>query len=613
VKILIVNRFFGGAQIPTGRMVEDVARLLVEEGHEVVALASTGTYAGAEKRALDYRTTGRQDDPLTRSARRTAPAGPGALSVETVNVPQWMPRALAWLWFTWQARKRIPRMDWDVCVLMTDPPLLPLLAARVKAAGGSVGQCFGRAVEDERLKHRRTETPPHRATRRVAVWLMDLYPEALAASGRIGTGNPIYRWYFEKRQRALSASDLLICLGQTQKERLETKRPKDEKPDSELHTANSIREEGREGGGENGVSVGRYFGRAVGTETLKHRNTEPPRPPLTQRVRTVVVPPWDDRGNIAFATDESLRNLALYAGNLGEAHCFEEVLAAAPHLPADWTIRFAARGAKLSALKEKAKGISHRLTRIDTDGSDRYAPPGRVEKLVPDDLGTRNSPSDKEAAEPEGEGVFSHSRPQGDRQLGELSEAVKLTRMKGRISPGDCADRTKEEGSCPGTPGNRGESLDEEMAEAQEGAASLLVSSSFGLFSSLGAKIEITGYASEGETPELLASARVHLITMSPGWEGIVVPSKLYGCIRTGRPVLFIGPEDADTASEIRAHDWGKVLPSGASGEEVASAILELAARETCAVLPQRGAAAVAKLIQTLATAEQSETKNSKS
>ena len=95
---------------------------------------------------------------------------------------------------------------------------------------------------------------------------------------------------------------------------------------------------------------------------------------------------------------------------------------------------------------------------------------------------------------------------------------------------------------------------------------------------------------------------------MSPGWEGIVVPSKLYGCIRTGRPVLFIGPENADTAREIRARDWGKVLPAGASGEEVAAAILELAARDTCAVRPQQGAAAVAQLIQSLATAEQRET-----
>jgi hypothetical protein len=84
---------------------------------------------------------------------------------------------------------------------------------------------------------------------------------------------------------------------------------------------------------------------------------------------------------------------------------------------------------------------------------------------------------------------------------------------------------------------------------------------------------------------------------MSPGWEGIVVPSKLYGCICTGRPVLFIGPENADTAREVCAHDWGKVLPAGASGEEVAAAILELAARATKVPTSQQGAAEVAAFV----------------
>jgi hypothetical protein len=391
VKILIVNRFFGGAQIPTGRMAEDVALKLVEAGHQVTALASSGEYVGAARRA----------DGIQHTVN--------GIRLEEVRVPKWMPRALAWLWFTRQARKRIPQMEWDVCVLMTDPPLLPLLARRIRR------KAYG--------------------TRHIAVWLMDLYPEALAASGRITKSNPLYRWYLNKRQRALAACDLLICLGQTQKELLDA--------GGTRHTANSIRP-----------------------------------------TRIAVVPPWDDRGNIAPATDESLQNLALYAGNLGEAHCFEEILAAAPYLPADWTIRFATRGAKFAALKAAASELK---------------------------------------------------RPKDE--------------------------KTKR----------------------------------------LGARVETTGYASEEETPGLLASARVHLVTMSPGWEGIVVPSKLYGCIRTGRPVLFIGPENADTAREIRAHDWGKVLPSGASGEEVAAAMLDLAKKPTSSAQVLNGAQLVAKSLEGLA------------
>ena len=316
---------------------------------------------------------------------------------------------------------------------------------------------------------------------------MDLYPEALAASGRIGTWNPIYRWYFEKRQRALAAADLLICLGEAQKALVER---------YEGEKVGRWEGSNREQGTGDGEQV------AGKTERPNYRPTEIPTPTLTQRVRTVVVPPWDDREEVVRADDRRLKNLALYAGNLGEAHCFEEILSAAPHLPGDWTIRFAARGAKLAALKAAASGIRHAAEGIrHTAGPVEYA---------------------------------SHSIDQG---------GLKLTDLKLKTA---------------------------------------------------GAVVHVSGYASEEETPGLFASARVHLITMSPGWEGIVVPSKLYGCIRTGRPVLFIGPENADTAREIRAHDWGKVLPPGASGEEVAGAILELASRETRATEAQNGAAEVA-------------------
>ncbi|MFM8887854.1 MAG: hypothetical protein ACKOKC_15750 [Chthoniobacterales bacterium] len=493
MKILIVNRFFGGAQIPTGRMAEDVARVLVEAGHEVVALASSGEYVGAARRA----------DGIRHTACGTR--------VEQVRVPKWMPRALAWVWFTWQARKRIPRIDWDVCVLMTDPPLLPLLAA--KAACGEWRVASDECTETEHQpEDRTTETPPHRPKRRVAVWLMDLYPEALAASGWIGRNNPIYKWYFEKRQRALGAADLLICLGEAQKAL------------AQKYEGEKV---GRWEGSSREQGIGHGEQVAGKTGRPNYRPTEIPTPTLTQCVRTVVVPPWDDRGNIALATEGSLKNLALYAGNLGEAHCFEEILAAAPHLPGDWTIRFAARGAKLAALKAAASVIRHTAESIRSEAK-----------------GTRDESGS-------GSGVNSGS--------------LKLTDLKLKTAPSELK-RLKDQ-------------------EAKR----------------LGAKIEITGYASEGETPGLLASARVHLITMSPGWEGIVVPSKLYGCIRTGRPVLFIGPENADTAREIRANDWGKVLPPGASGEDVAAAILHLAEKSTSSAQVRNGAQLVARSLERLA------------
>ena len=98
-----------------------------------------------------------------------------------------------------------------------------------------------------------------------------------------------------------------------------------------------------------------------------HRTTEPLGGALTKKVRTE----WfrlGRRGKLRWRRRNRLENLALYAGNLGEAHAFEEILAAAPYLPGDWTIRFAARGAKLAALKAAASGMRHTAEGIRSEG-----------------------------------------------------------------------------------------------------------------------------------------------------------------------------------------------------------------------------------------------------
>jgi len=56
---------------------------------------------------------------------------------------------------------------------------------------------------------------------------------------------------------------------------------------------------------------------------------------------------------------------------------------------------------------------------------------------------------------------------------------------------------------------------------------------------------------------------------MKPGWEGVIVPSKLYGILKTEAPVLFVGPEDADTSQEIRRLRRGKVLPIASDGRRL--------------------------------------------
>jgi glycosyltransferase involved in cell wall biosynthesis len=58
----------------------------------------------------------------------------------------------------------------------------------------------------------------------------------------------------------------------------------------------------------------------------------------------------------------------------------------------------------------------------------------------------------------------------------------------------------------------------------------------------------------EGEIPSVMAAGDLHVVTIRRGLEGLVVPSKLYGILAAGRPVLAVTPEESDAARIVR--DW---------------------------------------------------------
>ncbi|MEJ7709658.1 MAG: glycosyltransferase family 4 protein [Pyrinomonadaceae bacterium] len=62
-----------------------------------------------------------------------------------------------------------------------------------------------------------------------------------------------------------------------------------------------------------------------------------------------------------------------------------------------------------------------------------------------------------------------------------------------------------------------------------------------------------------------LASGHVSLVTLAPGLAGLSVPSKTYGILATGRPVLFVGDPQSDVARLIKQHGCGAVVASGDS------------------------------------------------
>src|ERR1035438_7373786 len=170
MRILLVNRYYGGQHVPTGRMLQDLAEELSRRGYEVDVLTSAATYAPT-------------DTPLT---------GTGTVIVRRL----WTggsSRVLSWLLFWLQISVRIPWTRWERCVVLTDPPFMIAVAWLARTFGQPKGFYW---------------------------WTMDLYPEALVANGLLPSGswrNRLLAWVNEVGLRSAAG---VICLGQRQRQRL---------------------------------------------------------------------------------------------------------------------------------------------------------------------------------------------------------------------------------------------------------------------------------------------------------------------------------------------------------------------------------------------------------
>jgi Glycosyltransferase len=69
--------------------------------------------------------------------------------------------------------------------------------------------------------------------------------------------------------------------------------------------------------------------------------------------------------------------------------------------------------------------------------------------------------------------------------------------------------------------------------------------------------ITFAGFVNEKLLPLHLASADIHMISLRHGWEGIVVPSKYFGSLAAGRPLLYCGTPNSYVAEIIRKEELG--------------------------------------------------------
>lgn len=88
--------------------------------------------------------------------------------------------------------------------------------------------------------------------------------------------------------------------------------------------------------------------------------------------------------------------------------------------------------------------------------------------------------------------------------------------------------------------------------------------------------IRFVPFRPASEIPYVMAAGDVHVVTIKRGLEGVVVPSKLFGILAAGRPVLVVAPPESDAARIVTEAKCG-VAVDPEKPEAVADALRTLA------------------------------------
>ncbi|MDE2348545.1 MAG: glycosyltransferase family 4 protein [Gammaproteobacteria bacterium] len=99
-------------------------------------------------------------------------------------------------------------------------------------------------------------------------------------------------------------------------------------------------------------------------------------------------------------------------------------------------------------------------------------------------------------------------------------------------------------------------------------------------------------YQPRTELGDSLAAADVHLVSLIPALEGLIVPSKLYGILAAGRPTVFVGDPEGEIARIVRDADCGVAV--GVGDADGLAAVLEGLRKDParCAAMGGRARAA---------------------
>jgi glycosyltransferase involved in cell wall biosynthesis len=88
--------------------------------------------------------------------------------------------------------------------------------------------------------------------------------------------------------------------------------------------------------------------------------------------------------------------------------------------------------------------------------------------------------------------------------------------------------------------------------------------------------IRFLSFFPSSKIPSVLAAADAHLITVRRGLEGVVVPSKMYGILAAGKPIVAVAPQETDAVALGEKMGFG-VGADPDRPDQLASVIRELA------------------------------------
>ncbi|MBI2603632.1 MAG: hypothetical protein HYW48_11325 [Deltaproteobacteria bacterium] len=83
--------------------------------------------------------------------------------------------------------------------------------------------------------------------------------------------------------------------------------------------------------------------------------------------------------------------------------------------------------------------------------------------------------------------------------------------------------------------------------------------------------VKVIEMADQSRLLERLSSADIHIVSLRREWVGSVVPSKFFGALSIGRPILFIGDSNSSLAIWIRAYKIGWVLGADLESQDARS------------------------------------------